>query len=592
MNDTAVTPTRPRGRRLLRWSTGVLAATVLAACANAPAADSPPEPAPPKPPAAAPAEADRSSFGSYLAGRHAYSTRDFGSAAEYLRRALADDPDNLNLLNRTISLMVADGRMTEAMALSEQMADIDPDERVAQLMLGLRDARNGDMDAARQRFAAVRREGVYAFLMPLLDGWLTLATTDIDAALAALGPLADREAYLPFYALHVGHLQALAGNNAEAEASLRRAIVASRGSLRTVAALGRFLEATGQPDKARTVYEEYRAQNPGSVWVERVVEALGTAPPPPLLVSSATDGFAEALFSAASALPQQDGGDASLIYARLALYLRPNLAIAQVLVGEILEAMERPEDAHAAYSAVDTTSPFDWTARLRAATSLADLDRTDEAIALLRAMIDERRDRSDAATTLGDTLRMKERYAEAVTAYDTAIQRTPEISERHWSLLYARGVALERTKQWDRAEADFLRALELQPDQPLVLNYLGYSWVEQRRNLDRAKGMIERAVSLRPNDGYIVDSLGWALYRLGEFEEAVGHLERAVELMSNDPVINDHLGDAYWQVGRRIEARFQWQRALALDPEPDVVDEIKRKLAKGLTAEAETDGAQ
>ena len=190
--------------------------------------------------------------------------------------------------------------------------------------------------------------------------------------------------------------------------------------------------------------------------------------------------------------------------------------------------------------------------------------------------------RSDAAIALGDVLRRNERFEEAAAYYDIAISRTEAIEARHWSLFYSRGVTLERTDQWPRAEEDFLKALELKPDQPLVLNYLGYSWVEQGINLKHAMELIERAVVLRPTDGYIIDSLGWAFYRLGDFTNAVKHLERAVELRAADPIITDHLGDVYWRVGRELEARFQWERALVLGAEEDAAALIRQKLKEGL----------
>jgi Flp pilus assembly protein TadD len=151
-------------------------------------------------------------------------------------------------------------------------------------------------------------------------------------------------------------------------------------------------------------------------------------------------------------------------------------------------------------------------------------------------------------------------------------------------VFYARGIAHERSGDWERAEADFRRALELSPEQPYVLNYLGYSWVEQGRNLDEARRMLERAVQLRPNDGNIADSLGWALFKLGDLNGAVHWLERAVELEPRSSVINDHLGDAYWMAGRRSEAQFQWRRALALGPEPGEGPRIEAKLREGLPA--------
>ena len=223
--------------------------------------------------------------------------------------------------------------------------------------------------------------------------------------------------------------------------------------------------------------------------------------------------------------------------------------------------------------------------RLRTANGLAELDEIEAAAEQMKIMARERPERSDPLIALADMMRMGERYDEAVEAYDQAFARIPTLENRHWTLLYARGMSLERAKQWERAEDDFLRALELEPDQPLVLNYLGYSWVEMGRNLDQAREMIEKAVEQRPNDGYIVDSLGWVLYRLGDYEDAARFLERAAELRPNDPVILDHFGDGLWRVGRSAEARFQWRRALSFEPESELEESLRRKIDKGLSEE-------
>ena len=366
----------------------------------------------------------------------------------------------------------------------------------------------------------------------------------------------------------------------------------SSGSHRSVAALGSVLMRAGRSAEGRAVYERYRAQNPENIWVARVLAAADAGIAPPPLVADAREGLAEALLGAAAALPQRDNGEAPLVYAHLALFLRDDLDPARFLIGEIFDDANRLEAAAEAYRSVPAASDFAWASRLRVGAILADLDRMDEAVAALQAMVDERPERTDAAAALGDVLRMKERYEEAEAAYDIAIERTATVENRHWRLFYVRGIALERIGAWPEAEADFLRALELEPDQPLVLNYLGYSWVEQRHNLDEAKTMIEKAVELRPDDGYIVDSLGWVAYRLGDFEEAVYQLERAVELVADDPIINDHLGDAYWQVGRLNEARFQWRRVLTLEPEDELAGQVRRKIADGLSAGAEAGAAE
>jgi Flp pilus assembly protein TadD len=299
-------------------------------------------------------------------------------------------------------------------------------------------------------------------------------------------------------------------------------------------------------------------------------------------VGSATDGLAEGLFDLGSIMNQGETMDLGLIYARLALFLKPNFPSAEMLVADILEAQRRPAEALAINEKIDRGSVYGWSARVRTAADLEALGRTDEAIAELKTMAAERPDRPQPLIQLGDLLRAKSRYPEAVEAYDGAAARLDADAAKVWNFYYSRGVALERAGDWRRAEQDLKKALELQPDQPLILNYLGYSWVDKGENLTEALQMIERAVQLRPNDGYIVDSLGWAHYRLGDYAKATEYLERAIELRPQDPTINDHLGDSYWRNGRTSEARSQWRRALLFGPEANEVKAIENKLDKGL----------
>ena len=188
----------------------------------------------------------------------------------------------------------------------------------------------------------------------------------------------------------------------------------------------------------------------------------------------------------------------------------------------------------------------------------------------------------DAWSSLGSLQRAAKKFEDAAKSYDKAIELIGAPDAGRWTLFYFRGICFERSKQWPKAEADFKKALELFPDQPLVLNYLGYSWVDQGVNLDEAFKMLQRAVDLKPTDGYIVDSLGWAHFKLGHYQEAAQQLERAIELKPADPVVNDHLGDAYWRVGRKTEAQFQWNHARDMGPEPEDLPNILKKIANGL----------
>ncbi|MBM3483107.1 MAG: tetratricopeptide repeat protein [Alphaproteobacteria bacterium] len=528
-------------------------------------------------------------FGSYLAGRFAYSSHDITSAAEFMRESLAGDPADRSLLLRTVTLMVADGRIDEAYALAPRLITADPSARIGHMLLVLHDFRDGKYDAALKGLKLVSADGVYVLLVPAIEAWLAVARGKPDEALEALEALSKRDAYAGFYRFQAALIADTIGQTKIADEHYKKTIeIVPSGSLRAVQAYGSFLERQGRRAEAKAVYDGYLAKNPDSLWLEGTLARFAKSELPAQTVISPVDGVAEALFDAASAVPQEAGNDAGLLYARMALHLRPNFDVARMLVGETLDGLGRTEEALAMYRSLQPGSAFAWTARLRIAAALSVLDRTEEAVTDLKLAMNERPTRADAPLTLGDVLRRADRFAEAAETYDAGLKRTAAIEKRHWSLYYARGIAYERTKQWQKAEADFLKALELQPDQPMVLNYLGYSWVEQRANLDKALQMIERAIELRPNDPYIIDSLGWALYQLGDYVGAVTNLEKSVELLSNDPIINDHLGDAYWKVGRKAEARFQWERSLVLKPDDDLAAKVRLKLSRGLTADAST----
>lgn len=529
------------------------------------------------------AELGQTAWGNYLAGRFAHQQRDFGMAATFLSRAANRDSKNVRLLRRTLMVALADGQMDLAFDLSRKIIALDPEGRLATMTLAVSDALAGDLKKAEARLTALPQRGLAQYMGPLLAAWAIAGQGRYDEAIATLAPLKDRSGFSILHDLHVGLIDRLAGRGDAAEASFKSAMNSSdRMSLRLVLALGRLYEREGRTQEARQLYDRFNRENPDSFILDGALSRLDKGAKPPTMVDDAKDGMAEAFYNVAGTLTRESSAQIGLIYGRLALALKPDFPTTQILVGSILESLGRPTDAIEVYDGIVATAPQRWSSQLRKATTLSAAGETDKAAALLETLADERPERADALIILGDVLRYAERFEGSVKAYDRAFERIGDIEERHWSLLYHRGIVLERSKQWARAEADFLKALELQPDQPYVLNYLGYSWVDQGTNLDRGREMIERAVELRPNDGYIVDSLGWALYRLRNFDGAVAHLERAVAIRPRDPTINDHLGDALWRVGRRIEARFQWQRALSMEPETNLVPQLEHKLESGL----------
>ena len=430
------------------------------------------------------------------------------------------------------------------------------------------------------------RHGLSSFVAPLMIAWAQAGEGHFDEALETAGSLARNEQLGTIYHFHAGMINDLAGRN-DAAADHYRLTLASEGglSLRAVEVIGSFYLRAGQREKAQSLYESYLAQHPESVMLDGLVKGLDGKSPPAKVVTSARIGLAETLFGAASSVRDSNALDSSLLFTRLALAILPDFPLAQVLAGDILQSQGRYDEANKIYAAVSADAPVYFSVQLRISDNMKRLKNSAGAIKVLKNLAEKRPDRADALAELGDVYRGDKQFAEAVTAYTEALARIKTIEPRHWSLFYSRGISYERSQQWPNAEADFKKALELEPDQPYVLNYLGYSWLERKMNVEQAKAMIRKAVEKQPEDGYIVDSLGWALYLTGDYQGAVREIERAVELQPDDPVINEHLGDAYWKIGRRTDARFQWTRSLSLNPEQSEILVLQGKLANGLKAE-------
>jgi tetratricopeptide (TPR) repeat protein len=530
-------------------------------------------------------------FGDYLAARQAQQTRDFPAAASWYEKAITIDPEAPDLISRTFLMESTVGHFDRAKTLAAKELKLNPGDGVAELALVVDRLKSGDNAGALKRAAAMPTDGVHRFLGPFALAWTRMATGDLAGADTALQGLDKFNGFTPLKVFQLGLLYDFAGKPDTAAQYFEKALAANpQLNWRLTDAIGNFYERRGRAEQAKALYKRFIHENAGSELALSVMAARGNAPAQPL-IRSAADGLAESLFDLGSILNQAETIDLALLYDRFALVLRPKFELAQLLLADILSAQNKPEESLSVLAEIPASSPYSWSARLRGAINLETLDRTDEAIGQLKTMAAEQSSLVGAEVELGDILRNKKRYADAVSAYDEAIRRAAAagLPER-WSMFYDRGVALERAGQWPRAEGDLLHALDLKADQPLVLNYLGYSWVDRGENLDRGLKMIEKAVELRPEDGYIVDSLGWAHYRLGEYEKAAEYLEKATELVPEDPTINDHLGDAYWQTGRLVEARYQWHRALQFGPQENDVKPIEAKLERGLAQPAQRNG--
>lgn len=572
--------------RLNGWRAAIVAALLIAGCTQDNPRDADPanneEPLPPI--TVVEPIGQRSPYGNYLAGRFAERQKDYARAAASLGRVLDDFPDNEALMRRTFYLSLEAGQTDTALRMARRLEGLGAKLSTAQLLLAAESVIKEDFADALRRLESMEREDLARYSVPLALAWAHAGANEVDGAVAALMPLDQESGFETLRQLHEAFIQDFAGRPGPAEMAYRAALGDDPASAanRVVLAYGAFLEREGRPDAAAGLYDSYAGSDMDGLLFEAARERLATGSKPDPRIGSAADGMAEGFFDIASILPKERAGEIVLIYCRLALYLRPDFPLAQLLLADVYEGFGRHAEAAEIHRDIDPKGAYGWAARLRLADELYDMGDAEGAIRLLTNMADERPERSDALVRLGNILRYEQRFAESVAAYDRAVERIGEIKGNDWTILYSRGISLEQADQWERAEQDFLKALELEPDQPFVLNYLGYSWVEKGKNLARARDMLERAVAQRQDDGYIVDSMGWALYKLGEFKDAVVYLERAVALRPQDPVINDHLGDAYWRVDRRDEARIQWHRVLGLNPEEKLRKQIQEKLEQGL----------
>ncbi|WP_425406375.1 tetratricopeptide repeat protein [Hwanghaeella sp.] len=521
--------------------------------------------------------------GAYLAGWFAEKQSDFSTAAYLLDRLLEDSPDDPELKVRAFYANLRAGLFDRALDLAKSISEQDVNvPMMAQFTVVAGSLRDGAWEEALAMAEQVPDNSLARYAKPMVKAWALAGLDRTDDAIAALGELTDETGFRRLRSLHEGMIFVRAGRLDDALAALvEEGEDVATAPLRKVRTVAKLYALQGRTQDAEDLLRNYLDRFPGTVIVEQDLSALADGKRIDQEIGPA-EGVSDGFYHLASGV-QQQSEEFALVFGRLSSMLDPSHDLPLLLVGNILEDRDRFSDAVATLDKIQPDSPYYWDARLSIADNYVDQGKKTQAVDLLEGMAEERPDSTDPLIKIGYVLRADKRYLDEVEIYNRAISRIDGDPEaRHWILFYNRGIAYERSKQWAKAEPDFLKALDLKPDDPFVLNYLGYSWVEQGVNIPEAKEMIRKALDQRQTDGYIVDSLGWVLYRTGSFDEAVGYLERAVQLRPQDPIINDHLGDAYWRVGRRNEARFQWDRALNLEPEEDVIPTIREKLKNGM----------
>jgi tetratricopeptide (TPR) repeat protein len=533
--------------------------------------------------------------GAYLAARQARYDHDFTAAAEYFTRALTEDQSNPAIMENAVVAHVALGNFDRALPIARKIEADELRSQVAHMVLVAEDVLQEDYDAVLTRLEA--GNGVGQLADGLIAAWAHLGQGDMSQALDLFDEVAEERGLQSFAIYQKALALASVGDFEGADKIFAgESDGPMQGTRRGVLAWAEVLSQLGRNEEAVAQIDETFGTDLDPE-IQQLRDRLEAGDKVPFtMISGAADGVAEVFFSLGRALLSDTSEDYVLLYSRVAEHLSPDHIDAVITSAELLESLGRYELATAAYKRVPRDHPSFLAAELGRADTLRRAEKTDAAIEVLEQLAETHPDQPTVHVSAGDLFRQLERFDEAVKAYDKAIALYEAREADQWFVHYARAISYERQGIWDKAEADFRRALELNPEQPQVLNYLGYSLVEKQSKLDEALDMIERAVEARPESGYIVDSLGWVLYRLGRYDEAIGHMERAAELMPVDPVVNDHLGDVLWAVGRETEARFQWKRALSFIDEDTPLqdidpDRIRRKLEVGLDQVLEEEGA-
>jgi tetratricopeptide (TPR) repeat protein len=529
------------------------------------------------------AYAARTPLQAYLAGDFSIALRDYGAASKYFGAALAATPNDDLLRRRAFELALTSGNFDRALRLAPDIFKNDPSISSVNQLLAIDAIRRKDWVTAAKSLSQMPEVGIDAVVVPLLKSWTAVGQNDLPGARKALDAL-ERGGSMAILRQHqLTWIAIIGGDTVAARTGLadltKTPALAGTNNLIAAASL---MSAAGDLEGALKLLRFDSVDRLPSA-VIAAIDILQAGKTLTLPLHTAQQGLATALSIVATELSREGIKGASVNLAHYAVWLAPDQSELQLGLADILSDAERGGEARQVLDAIPAASSAVLDVVIARARVMAQNQQYEEAAKILEQAIVAEPKRVALHMALGDVLRGSERYEAAAAAYSQAISlQAQPLTEASWNLFFARGITYERLKLWDKTEADLKQALALRPDDPTLLNYLGYSWLDQKRNIPEATKMIERALELRPGDGAIIDSLGWAYFIGGKTDKAIELLEQAIAAVPGDPTVNEHLGDAYWAVGRTIEARHRWAAALESDPEKDQQARINDKLEFGL----------
>ena len=510
--------------------------------------------------------------GNYLSSRFARNSGNVELAIRSLERVHREDPDNMGVAVQLQGLLLVEGRLDEALNMAQDIDKNGGKDPLATLLLALHAVKEGDNDTAGKILDKAADNGSGQLWLPLILAWVDISRHALEKPVMADNVGSDIGRAAPLVNYHLALINSQGGFKDEAAKNFRNAIQDAKDPpVRVMKQLLRFYDRNDAPELLAPLVKAYREANPG-------IEDDGNTP----AIITAQDGVAEILYTMGGIMFGAGVPNDAAIYLQLAVYMKPELTEAVVALGDTYGELQQYDRSNAMYARVAPQNLLYLKAQLHIAVNDERMGKFREALTLLDKMIRQSPGAVEALVTKGDLLRIHGRYAEAVDTYTLALKQLPDMKSMYWPILFARGSCYERQGKWPEAEKDLLAALEIKPDQPDVMNYLGFGWLERGVHIDEARDMIAKAVKARPDDAQIVDSMGWALYLEGDYAASIPYLEKAVELLPGDPTVNDHLGDVYWRLGRHNEARFQWERSLSFSPEAKLAQIIHKKLKDGL----------
>ncbi|UXM95967.1 tetratricopeptide repeat protein [Bartonella sp. HY329] len=535
----------------------------------------------------------KSFSGAYLAGRIAISDRQSDIAISYLQQAL-DFDRNSEMVQRDLFLtLMANGKFNEAVPVAILLRNNKELERFTKPVMAADAMNRKHFKQAISVMKYSNPDSLDTITCGVFAAWAKFGQGQRRAAINDIAALEGQEWFRFFKNYHLALMYSLNGQKAEAEKAFTAALKDQDSGAafpdsyeRVIIAYASFQWRNKNVKGAIETLSNGEKLLSGRDTLANLRLAAQNGKQPPALVQSASDGASEIIYNIGTALNRAKAENVAALYLQISLAMRPNSDATIFQLADLSANTDDHKTAIEYYSKIQQGSPYYRESQLRMAMNLADDGQEDKAIELLNGLVKQFGADERVYTGLASIYMQKEDFANTVQILDRYLNQLTTTRPENWPLFYQRAIAYERLKLWDKAELDFNKALELQPNQPQVLNYLGYSLVDRDMKLEEALKMIKKAAELRPQDGAIIDSLGWAYYKLGRFNDAVRELERAVKLRPEDSAINDHLGDAYWMAGRKLEATFQWHHAADNSKiEPDELKKVQQKLKHGLKAD-------